>query len=158
MIKTILLAVGPSDTDRVDELVEQTIGVAEPTGATVVLAHAIAADEYEDEVKNYHDAIDQMGIDLENRDLPPETLAKETEPVGEIAERLEDAGVDVEIRAAVGDRAEEIVQLAEETDADNLIVGGRKRSPTGKAVFGSTAQKVLLNAPCPVTYVRSGTV
>ncbi|AEH38676.1 universal stress protein [Halopiger xanaduensis] len=158
MIETILLAIGPSDSDRIDELTQQTIDVAEPTGATVVLAHVISASEYEDEVHNYQEAIDKMGIDLENRDLSPEALARETEPVSEISDRLEEAGVDVEIRAAVGDRAEEIIALAEEVDADNLIVGGRKRSPTGKAVFGSTAQKVLLSSPCPVTYVRSGTV
>lgn len=158
MIETVLLAIGPGDSDRVDELTEHAIEIAQPTDATVVLAHVLAADEYEDEVHNYHEAIDRMGIDLENRNLTPEMLAKETDPIDEIADRLEEAGVAVEIRAAVGDRAEEIVQLAEDIDADTLIVGGRKRSPTGKAVFGSTAQKVLMNAPCPVTYVRSGTV
>nr|WP_206335526.1 universal stress protein [Natronolimnobius sp. AArcel1] len=158
MIETILLAIGPGDSDRVDSLVNQTAAVAGPTEATVVLAHIIEPDEYENEVHNYHDAIDQMGIDLENRNLTPETLAKETEPIGEITKRLDEADIEVDIRAGVGDRAEEIVDLADEIDADNLIVGGRKRSPTGKAVFGSTAQRVLLTAPCPVTYVRSGTI
>lgn len=104
MLETILLAIGPGDSDRVDALVNQTIAVAEPTDATVVLAHIIESDEYENEVHNYHDAIDQMGIDLENRDLSPETLAKETEPIGEITDRLDEAGIDVDIRAGVGDR------------------------------------------------------
>jgi len=44
--------------------------------------------------------------------------------------------------------------LAAEVDADLVVVSGRKRTPTGKAVFGSTAQTVLLDAPCPVTFVR----
>ncbi|MWV39142.1 universal stress protein [Natrialba sp. INN-245] len=157
MIETVLLAVGSGDGDRFEELTQQTIDVAKPTGATVVLAHVISADEYEDEVQSYHDAIDRMGLDLEQGGVPPESLAQETEPVGEIAEELEAASVDVEIRGIVGDQADEIVSLADEVDADNVIVGGRRRSPTGKAVFGSTAQQVMLNAPCPVTYVRQGT-
>ncbi|WP_207890195.1 universal stress protein [Natrarchaeobius chitinivorans] len=158
MIETVLLAVGPGDSDRVEELTTQTIAVAEPTGATVVLAHVISADEYEDELRSYHDAIDRMGLDIEHGDVPPESLARETEPVGEIAKRLEEADLEVDVRGVVGDRAEEIVALAEKTDADNVVVGGRKRSPTGKAVFGSTAQQVLLTSPCPVTYVREGTI
>ncbi|PSP66736.1 universal stress protein, partial [Halobacteriales archaeon QH_6_68_27] len=47
------------------------------------------------------------------------------------------------------------VGLAAETDADLVVVGGRKRSPAGKAVFGSTAQEVMLESPCPVTFVRN---
>jgi nucleotide-binding universal stress UspA family protein len=47
-----------------------------------------------------------------------------------------------------------VVALAEELDADLVIVGGRTRSPAGKAVFGSTAQEILLESPCPVTFVR----
>jgi nucleotide-binding universal stress UspA family protein len=70
---------------------------------------------------------------------------------------LDEADLDVEIRGAVGKRGEEIVALAEDIDADLVIVGGSKRSPAGKAVFGSTAQKVMLDSPCPVTYVRADT-
>ncbi|WP_049921247.1 universal stress protein [Halopiger djelfimassiliensis] len=158
MVTSILLAVDPDDTARAEELAAHTIDVARPTDATVVLAHVIGTGKYEDEVQSYHEAIDRIGFDVQNRSLPPESLAKETEPVGEIAERIEDAGIDVEVKAAVGDRATEIVQLADVTDVDLVVVGGRKRSPTGKAVFGSSAQKILLNAPCPVTYVREGTV
>ncbi|WP_439028514.1 universal stress protein [Haloarchaeobius sp. DT45] len=47
-----------------------------------------------------------------------------------------------------------IRDVAETVDADRVYVAGRKRSPTGKAVFGSTAQEVMLSAPCPVTFVR----
>jgi len=50
----------------------------------------------------------------------------------------------------VGDPAEEIIDEAERLDARFIVVGGRKRSPVGKAVFGSTSQSVLLESRTPV--------
>lgn len=50
----------------------------------------------------------------------------------------------------VGDPGEEILRLAEEVDARYLVIGGRKRTPAGKALFGSIAQRVILDADRPV--------
>lgn len=49
---------------------------------------------------------------------------------------------------------EDLVQLAEENKIDEIIIGVRRRSKVGKLIFGSTAQYVVLNAPCPVVTVR----
>ena len=49
---------------------------------------------------------------------------------------------------------EDLVQLAEEQKADEIIIGVRRRSKVGKLLFGSTAQYVILSAPCPVVSVR----
>lgn len=48
---------------------------------------------------------------------------------------------------------EDLVQLAREKEADLMVVGVRRRSKVGKLLFGSTAQFVILNAPCPVLTV-----
>lgn len=56
----------------------------------------------------------------------------------------------VETRGRIGDPATKILQEATTLDARFVVVGGRKRSPVGKAVFGSTTQTVLLNSECPV--------
>lgn len=53
----------------------------------------------------------------------------------------------------VGKPASEIISYAEETDATYLVIGGRNRSPVGKAVFGSVTQKVIMRSPCPVVTV-----
>ena len=49
---------------------------------------------------------------------------------------------------------EDLVQLAEENKVDEIILGVRRRSKVGKLIFGSTAQFVILNAPCPVVTVK----
>jgi len=71
---------------------------------------------------------------------------------------LEERGVPYTVRGRTVDGesvGEAIVGVAEDVGADLVVVGGRRRSPTGKAVFGSTAQDVMLDAPCPVTFVRN---
>ena len=49
---------------------------------------------------------------------------------------------------------EDIVQYAKDNEVDEIIVGVRKRSKVGKLMFGSTAQYVILEAPCPVVTVK----
>ena len=49
---------------------------------------------------------------------------------------------------------EDLVQIAGEHQVDEIIIGVRRRSKVGKIIFGSTAQYVVLNAPCPVVTVK----
>ncbi len=145
-IETVLLAVGQEDEDRTKRLAEAAIDVANPTGADVVLAHVFTRREF-DEV------VEQLDFDPGANPDPSEVAARHS-TTRTIAGTLDDAGVSYEVRGAVGNRGESIVDLAEEAGADRVIVGGRRRSPAGKAVFGSTAQEVMLSSPCPVTFVR----
>jgi nucleotide-binding universal stress UspA family protein len=71
---------------------------------------------------------------------------------------LAGAGVDYEVvEIAVGDSyAEALVTIADDTAADMIVIGLRRRSPLGKLVLGSNAQRILLEARCPVLAVKAG--
>jgi nucleotide-binding universal stress UspA family protein len=144
-LETVLLAVGSSEGERVDQLATVARDVAGPAGATVVLGHVFTREDLDDltDLAEYDDVDD------------PDVVAGQHTAVTEIERRLDEADVDTTVRGAIGEYGEGVVDMAEEVDADMVFVGGRKRSPTGKAVFGSTAQEVLLNSPCPVTFVRT---
>jgi nucleotide-binding universal stress UspA family protein len=83
-------------------------------------------------------------------DNPSGASATQLAPVRAAGDVLEDAGVDYEVTESSGDPAEAIIDAAADADADLIVIGGRKRSPAGKALFGSVTQTVILNAGRPV--------
>lgn len=166
-LDTVVVAVGPGDLDRAERLAEETVDVAGPSDAHVVLMHAFTRDGYrqilEDigvEVKRKElssDYISQLNEQVEREDITPDEVAARNTTIRDLEGVLKEAGVDYEVRGSVGNPGEKVVELADDEDADMIVVGGRKRSPTGKAVFGSTAQTIMLESSCPVLYVRAGT-
>jgi len=49
---------------------------------------------------------------------------------------------------------EDLIRIADEIKAEEIVIGVRRRSKVGKLLFGSTAQYVILNATCPVVSVK----
>jgi nucleotide-binding universal stress UspA family protein len=74
----------------------------------------------------------------------------------EIAARLAelrgpgDPEVQVRLVDDGGDAAEAILDLAVAADAELLVLGLKRRSPVGKLITGSTAQRIILDSPIPV--------
>jgi nucleotide-binding universal stress UspA family protein len=75
----------------------------------------------------------------------------------EVKNELRDAGVEHEVRQLVRgmDPAEDLVNVATEVGAEFIVIGLRRRSPVGKLILGSNAQRVLLDAHCPVLAVKA---
>ena len=87
--------------------------------------------------------IDAINENLENLQGLPDTA--------DIAvTSLREAGVDAAIHDVTGDPPEAILAIAEEYDVDAILVGARRRSRVGKALFGSVAQAIILDSDRPV--------
>lgn len=142
---TVLLAVGQEDEDRLEALAETAASVVAPNGRVVVL-HVFDRERY--------DAIaTRLNIDPDS-EVTPHDVSRRSRIVTDVTERLERTGANHAVRGALGDAADTIVREAESVNADLLVVGGRSRSAAGKALFGSTAQRVLLESDRPVTFVK----
>ena len=63
--------------------------------------------------------------------------------------------ISAEVRQTMGtDVAEQVLEVAEEVDATMIVLGLRRRTPVGKLLMGSVAQRVLLGAECAVLAVK----
>ena len=70
---------------------------------------------------------------------------------------LKEAGINVEAELLIRGLSpgEDIVEFANDKEADEIVVGVKMKSKVGKFLLGSTAQYVILNADCPVVTIKS---
>ncbi len=84
-----------------------------------------------------------------------ETYADEQQ-IDAVRAGIEEAGIEVTFRQPLdADPADALLDAAAELSAQLLVIGLRRRSPVAKLIMGSTAQRVLLEAPCPVLAVKA---
>jgi nucleotide-binding universal stress UspA family protein len=91
------------------------------------------------------------------REFDREDAVESEDQLEAIRAELRTAGIKHEVRQLVRgmDPADDLVSVAAEVDADFIVIGLRRRSPVGKLILGSNAQRVLLDAPCPVLAVKA---
>ena len=108
-------------------------------------------------VARFHDAPETVEATLLYVYPPGELTRDEEGSFDEIgaavaaADHLEERGIPVTRSVDDGGVAEQVVRTAEGMDADEIVVGGRKRSGVQKVLLGSTTQDVMLSAERPVT-------
>jgi nucleotide-binding universal stress UspA family protein len=85
-----------------------------------------------------------------------DAAAEQARGVEEVRRELEQRGLAFDVREVTQGRdvAEDLIAAAEESDGTLIVIGLRRRSPVGKLILGVNAQRILLDAPCPVLAVK----
>jgi nucleotide-binding universal stress UspA family protein len=106
---------------------------AASTGAKLTVLNTAKNGDYSDPMYATSQDIDALEADLTKRDI----------------------SYDIERPTDGAPAAEAMVTTAANTGADLIVIGLRKRSVVGKLITGSSAQAILLDAPCPVVAVKA---
>jgi len=90
------------------------------------------------------------------REFDGDTSARSDQDLSGLETRLEESGLEYEVRQLVRgyEPAEDLISIAEASDAELIVIGLRRRTPVGKLILGSNAQRILLDAHCPVLAVK----
>jgi nucleotide-binding universal stress UspA family protein len=119
----------------------------------------VGIDTDQSRAKAQAEAITSMPLDTEEVQVvlvhsfsenPEGGTIEQVKPVRVARKRLEEAGIEVIPEGYGGKPAQAILKVAEEWDADQIVLAGRKRTPTGKVLFGSVTQSVILDTERPV--------
>lgn len=97
--------------------------------------------------------IEHLDVDREAADM--DELAARKSGVTEMVETLGERGMSCSVRGVetAEEKGEELLKLVKAEEADRIYMYSRKRSPAGKAIFGSGLQTVLFNSSVPVVVV-----
>lgn len=74
-----------------------------------------------------------------------------------VRSQLDASGLAYDVRQLVRgfEPSEDLIKVAQDADAELIVIGLRRRSPVGKLILGSNAQRVLLDAHCAVLAVKA---
>lgn len=90
-----------------------------------------------------------------NRLYLGELMKQATREQAEVAGRASDRGIPVDTRIATGIPSEEVLAAAAAEDPDLIVVGTRGKTGLEHVLLGSTAERIIRTAPCPVLAVRT---
>lgn len=136
-------------TERTDPVVREAYDLARAFEEPLYVLHVVPEEAFEEHLEEIQSLDEGADYSLSQEESSAARLARD---VLEATLESFDA-VTVETVGRVGDPTEGILDVARERDARFAVVGGRRRSPVGKAVFGSTTQSVVLESDRPVVTV-----
>jgi nucleotide-binding universal stress UspA family protein len=142
------IVVGTDGSETATEAVKQAVELAAATKAKVEL---VSAYEPVSNTRLREEATQVPG-DMQWAVNPREDVDA---TLAEAQEMAANAGVEVQIFARQGDPADAILDVAEETKADLIIVGNKGMTGARRFLLGSVPNKVSHHAPCSVLIIRT---
>jgi nucleotide-binding universal stress UspA family protein len=142
------IVVGTDGSDTATQAVRQAVDLARAVGATLELVSA-------------YEPVPAARLQAERRDAP-EDLQWAISPREDVDATLEaaaevarEAGVQANSYPRQGDPADAILDVAEEQEADLIIVGNKGMTGAKRFLLGSVPNKVSHHAPCSVLIIRT---
>jgi nucleotide-binding universal stress UspA family protein len=142
------IVIGTDGSETAKEAVRQATELAKTLGSSI---HLVSAYEPVPEGRLRQER-QEVPDDLQWMVNPKEDVNTTLEATGK---ELEEAGVKVEIYAREGDPADAILDVAEEQDADLIVVGNKGMTGARRFLLGSVPNKVSHHAPCSVMIIRT---
>jgi nucleotide-binding universal stress UspA family protein len=142
------IVVGTDGSETANEAVRQAVDLAKAVGGKVQIVSAYEPVPNQRIREERQQAPDDVQWSINPREDVDATLA-------DAAEVAEAAGVEAERFARQGDPADAILDVAEETKADLIIVGNKGMTGARRFLLGSVPNKVSHHAPCSVLIIRT---
>jgi len=142
------IVVGTDGSETAGKAVQEAVELAKQLGASIALVSAyepVSNQRLREEAR-------QVPNDLEWMVNPREDVDATLRAA---AEKVEAAGVEVEVFPREGDPADAILDVAEERNSDLIVVGNKGMTGAKRFLLGSVPNKVSHHAPCSVLIVRT---
>jgi nucleotide-binding universal stress UspA family protein len=142
------IVVGTDGSATASVAVQHATELAKTTGASL-------------EVVSAFEPVPQDRLRVESQQVPGD-IAHGVGPREDVNAHLEaaagqakEAGVEANTHAREGDPADAILDVAEETEADLIVVGNKGMTGARRFLLGSVPNKISHHAPCGVYIVRT---
>lgn len=146
MFKSIV--VGTDGSETANQAVRQAIELAQAVGATLEIVSAYEPVPAQRLREERREAPEDLQWAINARGEVDATLAAAAEPARE-------AGLAVNVYPRQGDPADAILDVAEEQEADLIVVGNKGMTGAKRFLLGSVPNKVSHHAPCSVLIIRT---
>lgn len=141
-MSTVLVVLTSDEAD--DRLLTAAERYAAGSDAEILMARFVDEKQHQSEVQR------EARSGKQTTTVDELESAAEAEAAG-IAEAAFGGDVRYTALGVVGNVPDVILQVAEERDCEHVFVTGKRRSPSGKMLFGDVAQSVVLGFDGPVT-------